>query len=128
VLSQSGIPFEAQPADVDGRPDFVIPSASAYHDSAFPVGALFVVGAKTTCKDRWRQVVQEGKRIRSKHLLTLQPSISEQQAREMGEAGVTLVVPRSLQSAYEGLSSPPLTVNGFVETVNATLRTHGLMN
>jgi type II restriction enzyme len=51
------------------------------------------LGAKTTCKDRWRQVLNEADRIPVKHLFTLQPGVSSNQLNEMQENGVRLVVP-----------------------------------
>lgn len=35
-----------------------------------------------------------------KHLITMQRGISTNQMRQMGEAGLTLVVPESLQKTY----------------------------
>jgi len=59
-----------------------------------------MLAAKTTCKDRWRQIRNEAKRISVKHLLTLEPGISEHQTREMQTEKVQLVLPRSLHSAF----------------------------
>ena len=42
-----------------------------------------MLAAKTSCKDRWRQVLAEADRIRTKHLLTLEPAISKIQTAEM---------------------------------------------
>jgi hypothetical protein len=58
-----------------------------------------MLAAKTTCKDRWRQILNEADRIPAKHLLTLQEGVSEGQFREMNDAGVRLVVPRALHDA-----------------------------
>jgi hypothetical protein len=59
-----------------------------------------MIGVKTTCKDRWRQVLSEARRIDLKHLLTLEPAISEAQTDQMRAEGVQLVVPRSLHESY----------------------------
>ena len=59
-----------------------------------------MLGVKTTCKDRWRQVLNEAHRIPEKHLLTLQPGISEHQTTEMQQASLTLVLPRRLHETY----------------------------
>ncbi|MFO1481543.1 MAG: type II restriction endonuclease [Turneriella sp.] len=82
------------------RPDFIFPSAEAYHNPQFPTDKLAMLGVKTTCKDRWRQIMSEADRIPRKHLLTLQEGVSENQYAEMAAAGVTLVVPKKLHSAY----------------------------
>ena len=82
-----------QESEPGRRPDFLFPSVDAYRDSSFPGNRLRMLAVKTTCRDRWRQVLREADRIETKHLLTLQEGISEGQFREMRDAGVQLVVP-----------------------------------
>lgn len=77
----------------------MFPSVAAYEDAAFPAYRLRMLAAKTTCKDRWRQIIIEADRIRTKHLLPLQ-EVSEAQFREMTEAGVRLVVPTGIHDSY----------------------------
>ena len=77
--------FQHKPVSEDGkRPDFLFPSQAA----------------KTTCKDRWRQITHEADRIPVKHRLTLQEGVSEAQFREMKGAGVQLVVPTGLHDSF----------------------------
>ena len=59
-----------------------------------------MLGAKTSTRDRWRQVLPEAARIRSKHLLTLEPGISEAQTEETKDHGVQLVVPAAIHETY----------------------------
>lgn len=102
------------------RPDFLFPSATAYADPAFPVGQLRMLAAKTTCRDRWRQVLNEAKRIRVRHLLTLQEGVSVAQFAEMREAGVRLVVPQRLLDSYPDAVRPELlTLARFIAEVRA---------
>ncbi len=69
LLRRSEIPHVIRPNDVDGKPDIIIPSVeAATSDSHYPTSKLFMVGVKTTCKDRWRQVLNEAKRIKDKHI------------------------------------------------------------
>jgi hypothetical protein len=82
------------------KPDFIFPGISHYHDAAFPQAGLTMLASKSTCKDRWRQILNEAARIPSKHLLTLEPGISENQTEEMKTQGVQLVLPRSLHPTY----------------------------
>lgn len=82
------------------KPDFVFPGIGAYHDTGFPQACLTMLASKTTCKDRWRQILNEAARIPLKHLITLEPSISENQTSEMQGEGVQLVVPSALRSTY----------------------------
>ena len=58
------------------------------------------LGAKTTCKDRWRQIIGEADKIPQKHLFTLQQGISGNQLREMKSSGVILVVPKPYLTSF----------------------------
>jgi EcoRII C terminal/Restriction endonuclease EcoRII, N-terminal len=82
------------------RPDFLFPSVAAYRDMNFPEENLRMLAVKTTCKDRWRQVLSEADRIKNKHLLTLQEGVSINQYNEMKKEGVILVVPESLHNSF----------------------------
>lgn len=105
----------------DKKPDFLFPSAAAYADSAFPATRLRMLGAKTTVRDRWRQVLNEADRIPAKHLLTLQEGVSENQFAEMRAAQVQLVVPAELISAYPTSIQPNLmTLEQFICDVRLT--------
>ncbi len=98
---KSDIDFSHQPKIKDGNaPDFVFPSTSAYLDMTFPVSHLRMLAAKTTCKDRWRQILKEANRVPVKHLLTLQQGVSEAQFKEMKTAGVQLVVPTKIHESF----------------------------
>jgi hypothetical protein len=83
------------------KPDFLFPGAAEYHDAKFPVSRLTVLGAKSTLKDRWRQVLLEANRITAKHLLTLEPRISENQTEQMKANNLSLVVPAGLHATYK---------------------------
>lgn len=97
------------------KPDFLFPGGASYQDQNFPASDLDMLGVKTSCKDRWRQILNEAQRISPKHLLTLQPGISEYQLAEMSNAEVRLVVPLPLQRFYShgGVE----TLSGFIESV-----------
>lgn len=82
------------------KPDFLFPDDSSYKDKNFPSDKLIFLGAKTTCKDRWRQILNEASRIKTKHLCTLQQGISSSQLIEMYEANVILVVPEQYRRTY----------------------------
>lgn len=116
-----GTDFDHQPETESGRkPDFLFPSAAAYRDPLFPDNRLSMLAVKTTCKDRWRQILDESARIRIKHLLTLQEGVSENQFRQMKEANVQLVVPQRLISKYpESIRSELLTFNMFLNYIKA---------
>jgi hypothetical protein len=82
------------------RPDFLFPGEAEYHDLAFDTARLTMLGAKSTLKDRWRQVLAEADRIPAKHLCTLDTRISESQSAEIAARQLTLVVPTPLAVAY----------------------------
>jgi hypothetical protein len=82
------------------RPDFIFPDAASYHNKEFSPLLLSMLGVKTTCKDRWRQVLAEADRIENKHLLTIEAAISKNQTDEMKAKNLQLVLPESIHSTY----------------------------
>lgn len=82
------------------KPDFIFPSIENYHDINFPASQLTMLGVKSTCKDRWRQVLSESKKIEHKHLLTLEAAISQNQTDEMREKNLQLVIPAKIHATY----------------------------
>ena len=123
LLTQAGIPHKMRPSlGADGRPDIVIPNEKAYFDRDWPEQKLFIVGLKTTCKDRWRQVLNEGLGVRAKHIFTLQQGISAAQLQEMHAAGVSLVVPQPLHKNFpKGSAISLLNVETFIQKVKNQL-------
>lgn len=106
---RAGFDFTHRPIVENGkRPDFLFPTQAAYMDPDFPAHRLRMLAAKTSCKDRWRQVINEADRVPLKHLLTLQEGVSEGQFKEMQEAGVALVVPAGLHESYPASVRPHL--------------------
>lgn len=102
-------------SEPDRRPDFLFPSQIAYRDPNFPADKLRMLATKTTCKDRWRQILREADRIQQKHLLTLQEGVSEAQFREMVQANVKLVVPEPLIEKFpSAIRTDILTLESFL--------------
>ena len=98
------------------RPDFLFPGVQQYRDLAFDTGRLTVLGVKTTCKDRWRQVLAEADRVEKKHLLTLEPAISANQTEEMKAKQLQLVLPEPLHQTYSPMQRTWLnTVEFFLD-------------
>lgn len=98
------------------KPDFIFPDIKHYHDQLFPSARLTMLASKTTSKDRWRQILNEASRIPVKHLITLEPSISENQTAEMQSEKVQLVIPAPLHDTYtKEQRSWLLDVSDFVE-------------
>ncbi|MBQ8417989.1 MAG: hypothetical protein IJX10_05085 [Phascolarctobacterium sp.] len=102
------------------KPDFIFPSQEAYHDFNFPLEKLVTLAAKTTCKDRWRQVLNEADRLKgeTKYLCTLQQGISTAQMDEMQAEKVILVVPKIFIPTYPKDRQDKIwTLGKFVEFV-----------
>lgn len=59
-----------------------------------------MLAAKSTLKERWRQVLPEADRIPAKHLVTLEPGITTSQTDQMRTAGLQLVLPFALHASY----------------------------
>lgn len=101
IFTGNGLIFEEQAVTEDNKkPDFLFPNGQCYHDFLFPVGDLTMLGVKTSCKDRWRQVLTEADRVQNKHLFTLQQGISRNQLKEMEDSHLTLVVPRKYIASF----------------------------
>ena len=102
IFTVSNLRFDTQVVTEENkRPDFIFPGSKEYHDFVFPADKLICLGAKTTCKDRWRQVINEADRISVKHLFTLQQGISKNQLTEMYNNNVCLVVPKPYLKSFD---------------------------
>lgn len=94
LFAANGLSFTAQGTTENlSRPDFIFPSIESYHDPSFPTDRLFMVASKSTCKDRWRQILAEADRIAEKYLVTLDINLSEGQLAEMKRKGVVVIRP-----------------------------------
>lgn len=121
VLGKHGVRYARAALTERGcKPDFLFPGAAEYHNPAFSAERLSVLGAKSTCKDRWRQVLSEADRIPTKHLLTLETAISENQTSEMRAQKVQLVVPQQLHQTFNaGQQGWLWSVMRFIELVKS---------
>jgi hypothetical protein len=119
IFRISNLTFDTQ-ATTEGKkkPDFLFPSQEDYHDLGFDTSSLIVLAAKTTCKDRWRQILNEADRIKTKHLFTLQQGISINQLNEMYKYGVQLVTPKQyIKSFPKEYKDRILTLKEFIQVV-----------
>ncbi len=121
IFDEYRIQYTAQ-AITEGKkkPDFLFPSEAAYHDMSFSIEKLCTLAAKTTCKDRWRQILNEADRLRdeNKYLCTMQQGISGAQMDEMQAERVILVVPKSYIKSYPKDRQDRIwTVGKFIEYI-----------
>lgn len=82
------------------KPDFLFPDLVTYEGTTAGDRSLMMLAVKSTCKDRWRQILPEADKIPAKHLATIEPSISESQTDQMQAYKVQLVVPGSVKLSY----------------------------
>ena len=101
IFTHNELIFEEQViTEENKKPDFVFPNGKCYHNLTFPGELLTMLGAKTTCKDRWRQVLNEADRVDDKYLFTLQQGISSNQLKEMQDYRLHLVVPHKYLTSF----------------------------
>lgn len=121
IFTAAKLEYEEQAVTEDNKkPDFLFPNGKAYHNLLFPADNLVFLGAKTTCKDRWRQVLNEANRIETKYLFTLQQGISKNQLREMKHEHLKLVVPAPYRSSFDKEFQADIeTLSSFIKIVKA---------
>jgi type II restriction enzyme len=122
IFRHKQLQFEAQAVtEQNKKPDFLFPSGSAYHNAMFPEFKLHMLASKTCCKDRWRQVINEADRIKTKHLFTLQEGVSENQLDEMSSNGIVLVVPSPIINSFPiNYRDKIMNLTGFVDFIKTS--------
>ena len=121
-----GLKVDWQPRiDKKNIPDFLFPSKKEYdlakEGKKRPDNVIFLA-AKTTCKDRWRQIESEAnsKFLKDgiKYLCTLEKGITVDQMNQMQDAKIVLVVPEPLLEFYP-IDDPQriMTLNAFVDMI-----------
>ena len=119
LFDSQKLKYEAQATtEAQNKPDFIFPGSVEYHDPRFDAALLVMLGAKSTLKERWRQILTEAERIPLKHLCTLELSISKNQTDEITKHAIQLVIPEPFHQTYTAEQKPQLwTVAAFVEFV-----------
>ena len=123
VFNAHALPFGRQVVtEHRATADFLFPGRVQYLDQNYPSDRLVMVASKSTCKDRWRQVLTEAQRIPRKHLFTLEPSISPHQTTEMQSHHIQLVVPEAISQTYTAEQRTWLmNLSGLITETRATL-------
>lgn len=101
----------------NSRPDFLFPGSQEYHDAKIGSPPLRMLGAKTTCKDRWRQVLTEAAKIPDKHLFTLETAISQNQLQEMHVSSLVLVSTPAVLATYQAPPGMTICLHDFIKIV-----------
>lgn len=122
IFRVSELSFQTQvTTENNKKPDFLFPGIEEYNNPKFHDNSLVVLASKTTCKDRWRQILNEADRIKTKHLFTLQQGISKNQLEEMRQYNVQLVVPKDYLSSFpKKYQQDIMILEQFVARVNST--------
>ncbi|KGN30541.1 hypothetical protein N802_06910 [Knoellia sinensis KCTC 19936] len=83
------------------KPDFIVPSDDAYRAMNSSVA---LVAAKTSVKERWRQIATEARHVPTRYLATMDPAISVSAADDMAKNNLQLVLPKPLNVRLATLS------------------------
>lgn len=98
MLIAGGLPFEKQVViEAKKRPDFVMPSLKHLRRPATGREAGLILSAKTTLRERWKQVQSE-MGDSDLFLATVDETIASNAIEDMAEMGITLVVPEKLKA------------------------------
>jgi hypothetical protein len=129
LFDAQNLKYDAQAVtEGQNKPDFIFPGSAEYHDPRFDAALLVMLGAKSTLKERWRQILTEADKIPRKHLCTLELAISKNQTDEIAKHAVQLVIPEAFHETYTAEQKPQLwTVGAFVEFVRGRQRPAGPM-
>lgn len=126
LFSRYHLRFETQKrTEGKNTPDFLFPSQREYLDQTFNEQLLIMLAAKSSCKERWRQILTEANRINIKHLCTLEQSISRDQTDEMRNQNVQLILPAQMHTFYSANQQTQLwTVDQFISFVREKQSLH----
>jgi hypothetical protein len=133
MLIAGELPFEKQVViEAKKRPDFVLPSLRHLRRPPSGREAGLILSAKTTLRERWKQVQREMGES-DLFLATVDETIASNAIEDMAEMGITLVVPEKLKAKgsdaakaaeYSGHSN----VLSFREFFRGELRDKRLLN
>lgn len=99
MLADGSIPFSKQVImEAKKRPDFVLPSLPHLKSAATGPAAGLILSAKTTLRERWKQVQREMNES-DLFLATVDEAIAANAIEDMASMGIILVVPESLKTS-----------------------------
>jgi len=126
-LHDLDIPFEYQQS-VDGkkRPDFILPSKSYYYSESRKPDDAILLSLKSTVKERWAQILNEGHRIKTRYLATLDKSVTTDQIQEMKEKNVILIVTEWAKKNTESYKTTDNVIT-FKDFANIVLKSKRLL-
>ncbi len=114
LLRDGQIYFEEQAVTGGRRPDFVLPSLVVLKAKKRTFEEAMVLSAKTTLRERWKQVAME-KFNCALFLATVDDRVSSTAIDDMSHQGIHLVVPESLKQSKETCYNGKINVITFRE-------------
>lgn len=114
LLRDGRIPFEEQAVTGGRRPDFVLPNLVVLKSEKRKFEEAMVLSAKTTLRERWKQVAME-KFNCALFLATVDDRVSSAAIDDMSTQGIHLVVPESLKKSKETCYNGKINVITFRE-------------
>jgi hypothetical protein len=122
LFAEEALTFAPQASLPSGdRIDFLFPSVEDYLDDRVDDSLLFAANAKTTVRERWRQLAGEASRLSTMYLITLDPNLTERAVEQMVDAGVRLVIVDDVLRAFpRPIRDVAINVAEFVGLVRAT--------
>lgn len=120
-LTAGHIRFTEQAVTGGRRPDFVMPDLSALRSKKRAYTEALVLAAKTTLRERWKQVSSERLNC-DVFLATVDDRVAASSIREMADADIRLVVPEALKSNNEAHYKGQSNVLSFREFFDSEIR------
>lgn len=121
ALTAGRIRFVEQAVTGGRRPDFVMPDLEQLHNHNRAREGALVLAAKTTLRERWKQVSSERLNC-DVFLATVDDRVAAPSIREMADADIRLVVPESLKTSKESWYHDQENVLSFREFFDDSLR------
>jgi hypothetical protein len=122
MLSDGRVPFEKQVIiEAKKRPDFVLPSLRILRGSPSAAAPGLILSAKTTLRERWKQVEREMK-TNELYLATVDENIAGNAIEEMAGMGIKLVVPEGIKTSKESEYEKQANVLTFRQFFDVTIR------
>ena len=116
------IPFaHGHDARIEGGklPDFLFPGVAQYNNPDWPSEKLRILGSKTSFKDRWRQILSEGDRVKIKHGVTRDTAITAAVFSQMNAAGLVVVMPSPILRGYSHKPGNLISLTEFLSQVRS---------
>lgn len=121
ALEAGNVRFKEQAVTGGRRPDFVMPDLYTLNSKTRAQSDALVLAAKTTLRERWKQVSSE--RLNCDiYLATVDDRVASTSISEMASAGIQLVVPESLKESGEACYKNQPNVLSFRDFFDEAIR------